>query len=68
MILTVYKKTSNCIRKEVMREFLLWLSRLQTQLASMKVQVLALLRIWHCCELWCRSKSWLGFRIAMAVA
>ena len=25
------------------------------------------LRIWHCCELWCRSQTWLVSRIAVAV-
>ena len=25
------------------------------------------LRIEHCCELWCRSQTWLGSRIAVAV-
>ena len=36
----------------------------------MRVQSLALLsglRIWHCRELWCRSQTWLGFRVAVAV-
>ena len=40
-------------------ELLLWLSRLRTQLVSMRMQVrsraqLSGLRIWRCCELWCR--------------
>ena len=38
---------------------------------KMRVQSLALLsvlRIWRCSELWCRSKTWLGSRIAVAVA
>ena len=26
------------------------------------------LRIQHCCELWCRSQTWLGFDVAVAVA
>ena len=25
------------------------------------------LRIWHCCELWCRLQMWLRSHIAMAV-
>ena len=36
----------------------------------MQVQSLALLsglRIRHCCELWCRSQTWLGSHIAVAV-
>ena len=37
----------------------------------MGVQSLALLRglgTWHCHELWCRSETWLGSRVAVAVA
>ena len=26
------------------------------------------LRIWHCCELWYRSQTWLGSSVAVAVA
>ena len=26
------------------------------------------LRTWHCCELWCRSQTWLGSQVTMAVA
>ena len=45
----------------------------QIQLVTMrmKVQSLALLsglRIQHCCELWCRSQTWLGSYIVVAVA
>ena len=44
----------------------------QIQLGTMKfwVRSLALLsglRIQHCCELWCRSKTWLGSGVAVAV-
>ena len=44
----------------------------QTGLVSMRmwVQSLALfsgLRIWHCCELWCRSTMWLRSVVAVAV-
>ena len=54
-------------------EFLSWFSSCQTRLASMRAQVRSLaslsgLRIWHCCELWCRSQTRLGFFIAAAVA
>ena len=40
----------------------LWLSRLQTHLASMRMQIWSLaslsgLRIQHCCELWCRPAA-----------
>ena len=42
------------------------------KLASMRLRVRSLtllsgLKIWRCCELWCRSQMWLGSRIAMAV-
>ena len=44
----------------------------QTQLVSMRMQVQSLAslsgsRIWHCHELWCRSQTWLGSHIAVAV-
>ena len=46
--------------------------QLQTQLGSMRMQVRSLtsisrLRIRHCCELWCRSQTWLGSSVAVAV-
>ena len=59
--------------KNKKQEFLLWLSRLQTSLGSMRMQVRSLAplsgsRI-HCCrELQCRSQTWLGCRVALAVA
>ena len=45
----------------------------QIQLRTMRlwVRYLALLsglRIWHCHQLWCKSQTWLGSCIAMAVA
>ena len=45
---------------------------LQTQLVSMRMRVgpLALLSglgIQHCHELWCRSQTWLGSQVAVAV-
>ena len=58
-----------------LREFLLWLSRLRTQLVSMRmwVRFLALLsglRVWCCHDLRCRSKIQLrsGMVVAVAVA
>ena len=50
----------------------MWLSELGTQLVSMRTRVRSLaslsgLRIWHCCELWCRLKTWLGSCITVAV-
>ena len=45
------------------------LIRLETM--RLQVQSLALLsglRIWHCCELWCRSQIWLRSRVAVALA
>ena len=45
----------------------------QTLLVSLKMQVQSLallggLGIWHCHELWCRSQTWLGSRVAVAEA
>ena len=42
------------------------------QLVPMRLQVRSLaslsgLRIWHCHELWCRSKMWLGSGVAVAL-
>ena len=53
-------------------EFPLWLSRLQTQLESMRMWLSSLaslsgLRIQRCRELWCRSQSRLGSGVAVAV-
>ena len=46
------------------RACLLWFSRLRTLLVSMRMWVQSLvllsgLRIWCCCELWCRLQMWL---------
>ena len=54
-------------------EFLLWLSRLWTQLVSIRIQVWFLasligLRIRHCFTLQHRSQMWLGSCVAVAVA
>jgi len=53
-------------------EFLLWLNRLRTRLASKRMWVRSLvllsgLRLQCCRELWCRSKTQLGARVAVAV-
>ena len=49
-------------------EFLLWLSRLQTQLVSMRMWAsLSGLRIWHCHKLWSRLQTWLRSHTAVAV-
>ena len=50
-----------------------WLGRLQISLVSMRMWVQSLaeisgLRMWHCYELWCRSKTQPGFGIAVTVA
>ena len=42
------------------------------QLGTLRLQVQSLallsgLRIWHCCELWCRSQEQLGSQVAVAV-
>ena len=60
-------------KKKKKQEFLSWLSGLGTLLVSVRMQVWSLdllsrLRIQHCCELWCRSQTWLGSGIAVAVA
>ena len=44
----------------------------QSRLVTMRIQVQSLallsgLRIWRCHELWCRSQTWLGSGIAVAV-
>ena len=46
--------------------------RKQIRLVSMRMQVqsLTLLQgsgIWHCCELWCSSQTWLRSQVAVAV-
>ena len=61
------------ITKEAKEEFPTWLSSYRTWLGSMTMWVQSLasisrLGIWHCRELWCRSKTWLGSCIAVAVA
>ena len=58
--------------EKVWRKFPLWLSRLRTQLASLRLRVRSLallseLRIQFCRELWCRSQTRLASGIAMAV-
>ena len=45
--------------------------RIQLETRRLQVRLLASLsgfRIWHCRELWCRSKTWLRSSIAVAVA
>ena len=53
-------------------EFLLWLQWLMNLTRNMRLQVRSMdllsgLRIWRCCELWCRSQTWLGSHIAVAL-
>ena len=67
-----------CKQKITLKEFLLWLSKLRTQLVSMRMQVqfltsLSGLRIQHCHELQCRSQMllrsvflWLWHRLTAA--
>ena len=48
-----------------------WQKRIRLVSMRMRVQSQALLSrsgIWHCCGLRCRSQTWLGSRVAMAVA
>ena len=54
-------------------EFLLWFSRLWTQLVSLRswvrsLALLSALRIWYCHELWYRSQIWLRTHVAVAAA
>ena len=56
-----------------LEEFPLWLTRLRTQLVSMRMWVPSLallseLRIQICCELWHRLQTRLGSRVAVALA
>ena len=64
-------KIKSIFNKRGCQELPMWLSGLQTQQVSMKTRVRSLallsgLRIWHCCELWCRSQMRLGSGIAVA--
>ena len=57
------------LSKVIFSEFLSWLSSLRTQLVSMRIWIwslalLSVLRIWRCCELWCRSQMRLGSCVA----
>ena len=59
-------------KKVVFMEFLSWLSGLQIQLGTMRLQVQSLaslsgLRIQHCRELVCRLQTQLGSGIAVPV-
>ena len=54
------------------QEFLLWLSELKNltsihENAGSTLAPLSGLRVQSCCELWCRSQTWLGTCIAVAV-
>ena len=44
----------------------IWLVYMRTRVQSLAS--LIGLRIWYCHELWCRSQTWLGSGIAVAVA
>ena len=53
-------------------EFPSWLRGQPTRLASMRTQAQSLallseLRIWYCCELWCRLQKQLGSCVVVAV-
>ena len=67
--------TSLCLHlldyKMDLGEFLLW--HREKNLVSMRMRIQTLpspsgLGIWHCCELWCRSQTWLRSCIAVAAA
>ena len=53
------------IRKFLLWEFLSWLASMRMQVRSLPL--LSESRIRRCCEPWCRSQTWLGSGIAMAV-
>ena len=44
----------------------IWLASMRTQVQSLAF--LSGLRIWYWCELWCRTQTWLGSWVAVAVA
>ena len=64
---------SKRVFKKFISEFPLWLSRNQSNRSvTMRTHVCCLallsgLRIRGCCELWCRSQTWLGSGVAVAV-
>ena len=56
----------------ILREFPLCLTELQTRLVTMRIQVQSLALLselwnWHCHELWYRSKTQLRSQVAVAV-
>ena len=68
----LYSRETLC-SKNGSKEFLSWLSGNESGRVSMRTQARSLtllsgLRIWHCCELWCRLLMQLGSIVAMAVA
>ena len=60
------------VKSKPLREFPLWFGRLWTLLVSMRLHIWSLsllsgLRIWRCCEPWCRLQTRLGSCVAVAV-
>ena len=58
--------------EQLMLEFLLWLSsnnpnQYPCGCGFDPLALLSGLRIWHCSDIWCRSQTWLGSSIAVAV-
>ena len=51
-----------------MAQWLTNLTRNHEVVGSRSLALRSGLRIWHCHELWCRSQTRLGFRVAVAVA
>ena len=55
-----------CFRSSlVAQQKRIWLVSMRTWVWSLAL--LSVLRIQHCCELWCRSQIWLGSGVAVAV-
>ena len=65
-------KLSKLYTLNILREFPLCLTELQTRLVTMRIQVQSLALLselwnWHCHELWYRSKTQLRSQVAVAV-
>ena len=68
----IYINMSSIKNILLIKEFQLWLSRLRTQLVSMRIQVQSLasdsgLRIWCYHEPWCSSQMWLRSSVTVAL-
>ena len=73
--MTRLKQNGNsCVKKNDVKEGSSRRSKVETnptrnhEAAVGSLTSLSGLRIWRCPELWCRSQTWLGSRVAVAVA